>query len=60
MNFEDLNYKGNRNSYTELNEIYFWTIIIIKWQHLLSRQGFHSVRSLLKKCLRKTRLVKER
>jgi hypothetical protein len=28
-------YKGHRNSYTELNEVYFWTITINKWQHLL-------------------------
>jgi hypothetical protein len=29
------NYSGHRNSYTELNEIYFWTITINKWNHLL-------------------------
>ena len=28
-------YKGRRNSYTELNEVYFWTITINKWQQLL-------------------------
>ena len=28
-------YKGHRNSYTELNEVYFWTITINKWQQLL-------------------------
>ena len=27
--------KTYRNSYTELNEVYFWTITINKWQHLL-------------------------
>ena len=35
MDFKDFKYKGHRNSYTELNEIYFWTITISKWQHLL-------------------------
>ena len=29
------NYAGHRNSYTELNEVYFWTITINKWNHLL-------------------------
>jgi putative transposase len=28
-------FKGHRNSYTELNEIYFWTITIKGWIHLL-------------------------
>ena len=28
-------HKGHRNSYTALNEVYFWTITINKWQHLL-------------------------
>jgi putative transposase len=28
-------YNGQRNSYTELNKIYFWTITINNWQHLL-------------------------
>ena len=28
-------YTGNRKSYTALQEIYFWTITINKWQHLL-------------------------
>ena len=32
----EFNYKGHRNSYTELNEVYFWTITINKWQHLLN------------------------
>ena len=35
MQEKDFNYKGHRNSYTELNEGYFWTITINKWQHLL-------------------------
>ena len=29
------NYAGHRNSYTESNEIYFWTITINNWNHLL-------------------------
>ena len=28
-------FKTHRNSYTELNEVYFWTITINNWQHLL-------------------------
>ena len=35
MQAKDFKYKGHRNSYTALNEIYFWTITINKWQHLL-------------------------
>ena len=35
MDLKNFKYKGNRNSYTALNEIYFWTITINKWQHLL-------------------------
>ena len=35
MDFKDFKYKGRRNSYTELNEIYFQTITINHWQHLL-------------------------
>jgi hypothetical protein len=31
----EIKYNGNRNSYTELNEVYFWTITINKWQLLL-------------------------
>ena len=29
------NTRAHRKSYTELNEVYFWTITINKWQHLL-------------------------
>lgn len=29
------NYKGHRYSYTALNEVYFWTITINNWRHLL-------------------------
>ena len=35
MDIKDFKYKGHRNSYTGLNEIYFWTITINKRQHLL-------------------------
>ena len=28
-------YTGHRNSYTELKEVYLWTITINNWQHLL-------------------------
>jgi len=31
----DFKYNGHRNSYTELNEVYFWTITINQCQHLL-------------------------
>ena len=29
------NYARHRNPYTELNEVYFWTITINNWNHLL-------------------------
>jgi len=29
-------HKGHHNSYTALNEVYFWTITINKWQYLLN------------------------
>ena len=35
MEAKDFRYKGHRNSYTALNEVYFWTITINKWQQLL-------------------------
>ena len=35
MDRNDFKYKGNRNSHTALNEIYFWTITINNWLHLL-------------------------
>jgi len=35
MKESEFKYKGQRNSYTALNEIYFWTITINKWQPLL-------------------------
>ena len=30
-----VSYAGHRNSYTESNEVYFWTITINSWNHLL-------------------------
>ena len=33
-------YKGHRNSYTELNEVYFWTITIKDWIHLLKSDDY--------------------
>jgi putative transposase len=38
MKTSEFNYKGHRNSYTELNEVYFWTITINQWQHLLKSE----------------------
>jgi len=35
MQSRDFKYNGHRNSYTELNEVYFWTITINNWYHLL-------------------------
>lgn len=35
MKEKDFVYKGHRNFYTELNEIYFWTITVRNWYHLL-------------------------
>ena len=35
MQTKDFKYNGHRNSYTELNEVYFWAITINNWQHLL-------------------------
>jgi len=32
MQAKDFKYKGHRNSYIELNEVYFWTITINNWQ----------------------------
>ena len=37
---EAFKYKGHRNSYTELNEIYFWTITIKEWIHLLKTDDY--------------------
>ena len=36
-------YQGHRNSYTELNEVYFWTITIKDWIHLLKTDEYKMV-----------------
>ena len=38
MHENNLNYKGYRNSHTTLNEVYFWTITINQWYHLLNEE----------------------
>src|SRR6478736_2440258 len=40
---ETTSYQGHRNSYTELNEVYFWTITIKKWIHLLQDDKYKTV-----------------
>lgn len=35
MKENDFSHKGYRNSYTALNEVYFWTITVKNWYHLL-------------------------
>ncbi len=36
-------YKGQRYSYTVLNEVYFWTITINNWQHLLRDDAYKQI-----------------
>ena len=36
-------YLGHRNSYTELNEVYFWTITINNWIHLLKTDDYKKI-----------------
>lgn len=36
-------YKGHRNSYTELNAVYFWTISIRNWIHLLNEDVYKEI-----------------
>ena len=36
-------YQGHRNSYTELNEVYFWTITIKEWIHLLKDDEYKMI-----------------
>ena len=36
-------YKGHRNSYTELNAVYFWTITIKDWVHLLKDDAYKHI-----------------
>jgi putative transposase len=39
----DTNYKGHRNSYTELNAVYFWTITIRNWIPLLNEDAYKQI-----------------
>lgn len=36
-------YQGHRNSYTELNEVYFWTITIRDWIHILKTDRYKEI-----------------
>ena len=36
-------YQGHRNSYTELNAVYFWTITIKEWIHLLKCDEYKTI-----------------
>jgi putative transposase len=36
-------YTFHRNSYTELNEVYFWTITIKNWDHLLKGDDYKTI-----------------
>ena len=36
-------YSGHRNSYTELNCLYFWTITIKEWIHLLLNDDYKNI-----------------
>lgn len=36
-------YSGHRNSYTELNQVYFWTLTIKNWIHLLKPDEYKNV-----------------
>ena len=36
-------YQGHRNSYTELNEVYFWTITVKEWIHLLKTDEYKAI-----------------
>jgi putative transposase len=37
------NYKDHRYSYTVLNEVYFWTITINNWKHLLRDDAYKQI-----------------
>lgn len=39
----DTNYKGHRNSYTELNAVYFWTVTIRNWIPLLNEDAYKKI-----------------
>ena len=51
-------YQGHRNSYTELNEVYFWTITIKEWIHLLKSDEYKIIIIESLKWLCKKELVK--
>ncbi len=36
-------YQGRRNSYTELNAVYFWTITVKEWIHLLKTNDYKTI-----------------
>ena len=40
---EHFKYTGHRNSYTELNHPYFWTITIKNWIHLLQTDDYKNI-----------------
>lgn len=40
---ESVNYKGHRNSYTELNAVYFWTITIKDWIPILKDNSYKEI-----------------
>ena len=40
---EKFKYNGHRNSYTELNSPYFWTITIKEWIHLLKPDDYKNI-----------------
>ena len=40
---ETPSYQDHRNSYTELNEVYFWTITIKEWVHLLQDDKYKMI-----------------
>ena len=58
MQAKDFKYKGHRNSYTEFNEVYFWTITINKWQHLLKQDENKMIIINSLQCLVQKELIK--
>ena len=58
MQAKDFKYKGHHNSYTELNEVYFWTITINKWQHLLKQDENKMIIINSLQCLVQKELIK--
>jgi putative transposase len=53
-----LNYHGHRNSYTELNEVYFWTITCKDWILLLANDDYKRIVLDSLKWLHEKELVK--